>query len=353
MSLLSQLRAVTTIDIDSMDPGIALHHGPFHDMTSNQGIVYFQAVDPVNASVIDEAIQYVRETDSNDLSRDSDQFLQDVVDVITVLLAREVYPHLEGRVHAQTSPSYASSTEYTIAHAKRLVDLFDAHGILKSRVCIKIPATPASIPACEALHDEGISTLATCVFSVAQSVAAAHAGCTYVAPYFNELRVHFDPSTWIEYSDTAGAHPMIPVIRSIIASLSGSKTLVMPASIVSVPEVLALAALRPNHLTLSAPLLTKLDALPAILEEQLRLAEPHTTEPTLFNIISVLTFDTSSRADAILLYAPSRRSLEDAFAADAELTRKVSDALAIFGECERETREFVRGVLAAERMRNT
>ena len=104
----------------------------------------------------------------------------------TVLLAKAVYPYLTGNVHAQTSPSTAYSTPATVAHAKKLVSLFnEAAGIPKERVCIKIPSTPPAILACAELEKEGIRTLATCLFSVEQAVAASQAGCLYVAPYFN------------------------------------------------------------------------------------------------------------------------------------------------------------------------
>lgn len=49
----------------------------------------------------------------------------------TVLLAKQVYPNLTGRVHAQASPSAAYDTEATIQHAKKLVALFEANGIPK------------------------------------------------------------------------------------------------------------------------------------------------------------------------------------------------------------------------------
>lgn len=61
------------------------------------------------------------------------------------------------------------------------------------RVCIKIPSTWEGIQACGILEAEGIATLATTMFSMEQAALAAHVGCTYIAPYINELRVHFDP----------------------------------------------------------------------------------------------------------------------------------------------------------------
>lgn len=45
--------------------------------------------------------------------------------------------------------------------------------------------------ACRVLQLAGIHTLATTLFSMPQAVLAAEVGCTYVAPYVNQLKVHF------------------------------------------------------------------------------------------------------------------------------------------------------------------
>lgn len=63
----------------------------------------------------------------------------------------------------------------------------DNNTVYRSRVCIKIPSTPESIIACQHLEKIGIRTLATCLFSIPQAVAASQAGCLYVAPYFNGM----------------------------------------------------------------------------------------------------------------------------------------------------------------------
>ena len=60
------------------------------------------------------------------------------------------------------------------------------------RVCIKIPASWEGCQACRVLEAEGIATLATTMFCMEQAALAADANCTYIAPYINELRVHFD-----------------------------------------------------------------------------------------------------------------------------------------------------------------
>ncbi|KAJ7765938.1 aldolase [Mycena maculata] len=325
-TLLAQVRTLVTVDVDSMDPDVAAQYSTpqkFCDMTSNQAIVHGQAALPERSALLQAAVEYVtKETNGK-----GENFQQDVVDVLTVLLAKEVYPNLTGNVHAQTSPSAAYDTQKTIDHARKLVTLFGKHGIPQNRVCIKIPATPESLLSCRELQASGIQTLATCLFSLPQAVAASQAGCTYVAPYFNELRVHFQVGLWKEYADTKTEHPMSPVILSIVHAFRelGSKTLVMPASIVTPQEVVALVSLSPNHLTLSGGVLDALAALPALEPEAFTSPMPPTS--------SAIQGDYLADNGALL---------GEALAGDAEVQRKLADALAIFGEKEVETRELVK-----------
>lgn len=164
-------------------------------------------------------------------------------------------------------------------------------------MCIKVPATPANFPAMKALEEAGIRTLATSLFSVEQAIAAHQAGCLYIAPWLNreypilivrarvifitdaltllrarasELRVHFEPALWTDYADTAKEHPRMDTVRKIVKLYKdiGSKTEILPASIVNSKEAIALAALTPEHLTLPGVVLeqlisaTSVDAIP-------------------------------------------------------------------------------------------
>ena len=61
------------------------------------------------------------------------------------------------------------------------------------RVCIKIPSTWEGLQACRLLESTGTTTLATTLFSIEQFILAGEVGCHYIAPYVNELKVHFEP----------------------------------------------------------------------------------------------------------------------------------------------------------------
>lgn len=60
------------------------------------------------------------------------------------------------------------------------------------RVCIKIPATWEGLQACREVEAKGVATLATTMFCMEQAAQAAAMNCTYIAPYVNELKVHFE-----------------------------------------------------------------------------------------------------------------------------------------------------------------
>jgi transaldolase/glucose-6-phosphate isomerase len=76
----------------------------------------------------------------------------------------------DGYVSLEVSPTLAYDTEGTIAEARRLFATLD-----RPNVMIKVPATPAGIPAIETLIGEGINVNVTLMFSLAHYEAVAEA----------------------------------------------------------------------------------------------------------------------------------------------------------------------------------
>ncbi len=92
----------------------------------------------------------------------------------TADLLRPIYADtngVDGYVSLEVSPTLAHDTEGTVAEARRL---FAALG--RPNVMIKVPATPAGIPAIEALIGEGININVTLIFGLDsyEAVAAAY-----------------------------------------------------------------------------------------------------------------------------------------------------------------------------------
>jgi transaldolase len=339
-TLLSQIQALgVVVDIDSMDHKAAKSLSvstTFHSMTSNQAIVNGQLQVQWDANLKPLVSQYVQDA-SIDISTENG--ILEVLNLVTVLLASKVIPYLDktGRVLAQTSPRTAYDKDATVAHAKALISVFGKHGISRDRVCIKIPVTPESILACKELEESGIRTLGTCLFSVPQAMAASQAGCLSISPYFNELRVHFPEgaSSYIEYSDPVRQHPMSLIIYSIIQAFKErqTSTTVVPASIITVDEAVALARLRPHHLTISDRVLTLLANAPGVSDDELASVTLKVTGEK-----SVFDADYLSNNAAALQIALSK---------DAETSRKIKEALEIFDRQEEDSIQFLRKALSA------
>ncbi|KAJ5442042.1 Aldolase-type TIM barrel [Penicillium cf. griseofulvum] len=142
-------------------------------------------------------------------------------------------------------------------------------GFDNDRISIKIPSTWEGMMACRTLELAGVRTLATTLFSMTQAVLAAEVGCTYIAPYVNELKVHVEAG-WVlsqfppkfrltlapfSYVDNAKLLPLCAAIQKYYQSID-SATQVLPASLTSVEEIFLLAGV--DRLTIAPGLLTQL-----------------------------------------------------------------------------------------------
>ncbi|MCJ1314380.1 hypothetical protein MMC25_008062 [Agyrium rufum] len=115
-----------------------------------------------------------------------------------VNLSLTIVPYLTGCFHIQTYPAFTYSDAETVLNARRIVEIFKAPApsVDPKRVCIKIPSTWEGLQACKIREKKGITTLATTLFTMTQAVLAAQVGCHYIAPYVNDLMVHFVPE-WV------------------------------------------------------------------------------------------------------------------------------------------------------------
>ncbi len=88
----------------------------------------------------------------------------DVRDACDILRpAYDASDGVDGRVSIEVSPELADDTEATIAEARRLWDAVD-----RPNLFIKIPATPAGLPAISATLGAGISVNVTLIFGLGQ-----------------------------------------------------------------------------------------------------------------------------------------------------------------------------------------
>lgn len=104
---------------------------------------------------------------------------------------------ISGRVLLQTLPSNAHNTEKTLEHALLYDQEFARAGIGRNRYCIKIPSTGPALNAAKVLSAQGIPTLGTALFSLAQAIACSQAGMLYISPYYNGKQIAFSKTSHI------------------------------------------------------------------------------------------------------------------------------------------------------------
>jgi transaldolase len=126
--------------------------------------------------------------------------LEDIAQAADML--RPVYDAtdgVDGYVSLEVSPALAHDTAGTIANARRLFAALDRPNIM-----IKVPATPAGIPAIRQLISEGINVNVTLIFSLESYAAVMEAYMAGLEAYEGDLsRVASVASFFVSRVDTA------------------------------------------------------------------------------------------------------------------------------------------------------
>lgn len=255
-TLLQLLQSRTIVDCDTMDVEVPKSLGPFVDCTSNQAIAFTEIQKPKHAALIRKSVELAKSL-SSEYSKDA-TVAELAVEIAMVKLQLEISHHVTGFVHVQTNPYHSYDTEKTVKGARRIIQIFRHldSAFDTSRVCIKIPSTWEGLQACRILQSTGTTTLATTLFVIEQAALAGEVGCHYIAPYVNELRVHFDAG----FVDTNKAQKLCLEAQRYYEA-NKVKTQVLPASLTSTAEIMELAGV--HHITIAPALLQQLALAPA------------------------------------------------------------------------------------------
>lgn len=168
---------------------------------------------------------------------------------------------ITGRVSTEVDARLSFDRDAQVAKAKALIAMYDAEGISKDRILIKLSSTWEGIEAAKVLEaEEGIHCNLTLLFSMAQAIACAEAKVTLISPFVGRIldwHVANNPAkkTYEPLED-----PGVVSVTSIYNYYKkfGHGTVVMGASFRNVGEVTALAGC--DLLTISPGLLAQLEA---------------------------------------------------------------------------------------------
>jgi len=251
-SKLDQLRAMTVVVADTGDLDAVRRLKP-QDCTTNPTLLLKAAELPAYGHLVEEALAWGR---SQVGSRDA--VVEAVCDRLAVTFGAELASIVPGRVSTEVDADLSFDTDATIAKARRIIEAYEARGVGRDKILIKIASTWEGIRAAEVLQREGIDCNLTLLFSLVQAAACADAGVFLISPFVGRILDWHVKAGGGPY--TAEADPGVVSVRRIYSyyKAHGINTVVMGASFRNAGEIEALAGC--DRLTISPALLDELAA---------------------------------------------------------------------------------------------
>jgi len=310
MTQLDQLKQHTTIVADTGDFQAMKAFAP-QDATTNPSLI-LKAVQKDEYKPLLAGVARAHAGKSTD----------EIIDNLLVAFGLEILKLIPGRVSTETDARLSFDTEATIAKGRTLIALYEAAGIQRERVLIKIAATWEGIRAAEILENEGIHCNLTLLFSLPQAIACAEARVQLISPFVGRIYDWFKKSTGQEY--TGADDPGVQSVKAVYNYYRkfGYATEVMGASFRNTSQIIELAGC--DLLTISPDLLQKLAESDAPVQRKLS-AEAARTEQ-----IERVTLDEKAFRLALNGDAMATEKLAEGirqFCADAVKLEQIVDAL--------------------------
>jgi len=260
MNQLDALKQFTTVVADTGDFHQLAAYAP-RDATTNPSLILKAVQKPEYAPLLADAV-----------ARYGSQGKDEVMNRLLVRFGCEILRLIPGRVSTEVDARLSFDTTATVARARRLIELYQAEGVARERVLIKIASTWEGIQAAAQLEREGIRTNLTLLFSFCQAVACGQAKVQLISPFVGRIYDWYKKqagATWDEAAMAGANDPGVLSVKRIYNHYKkhGIATEVMGASFRNVGQITALAGC--DLLTISPDLLAQLAATEAPLAKAL------------------------------------------------------------------------------------
>ena len=282
-SALEQLKTLTAAVADTGDFERMQAYQP-QDATTNPSLILKAAQQPNYQNLVSQvklAHSGIKATE--------------LVDHILVAFGLEILKIVPGRVSTEVDARLSFNTAATIAKAKHLIGLYEAQGINRKRVLIKLAGTWEGIQAAKALEAEGIHCNMTLLFSLVQAAACGEAKAQLISPFVGRITDWHKAklgSNWSDVNNGGANDPGVTSVKRIFYYYKhfGIKTEIMGASFRNTSQILELAGC--DLLTISPELLAELQNSSAIVSKKLDAA--NAASALAAEAITTLALDESS-----------------------------------------------------------
>lgn len=244
MNQLEQLKQYTTVVADTGDFQAIKAYTP-RDATTNPSLILKAVQKAEYKHLLEKA---VKDT--------AGKSVDETIDHLLIAFGLQILNEIPGRVSTETDARLSFDTEATIAKGRQLIAMYEAAGVSRERVLIKIASTWEGIRAAEILEKEGIRCNMTLLFALAQAIACAEAGAQLISPFVGRIYDWYKAKTGQEIF--GADDPGVLSVKKIYTYYRkfGYKTEVMGASFRNTSQILELAGC--DLLTISPDLLQKL-----------------------------------------------------------------------------------------------
>jgi transaldolase len=255
-NLLEQLRKHSVIVVDTGDIEAMERFKP-RDATTNPSHITNAAKMPKYQPILDGELLSARKELGVGAS---DQAVANLAfRRLGIAWGKNILAVVPGRVSTEVDARFSYDTHASIAQARSIIAQYEAEGISRERILVKIAATWEGTRAAEVLEKEGIHCNLTLIFGTFQAVAAAEAGATLVSPFCGRVLDWYKKETGKEYfgaEDPGVIH--VTAVYNYFKKF-GYKTEVMGASFWNVGQVRELAG--SDLLTIAPKVLAELEAV--------------------------------------------------------------------------------------------
>lgn len=296
MNQLEQLKKYTTVVADTGDFQSMQAYTP-QDATTNPSLILKAVQKPEYQPLLKQVIQ-----------DNAGKSTETIIDQLLVSFGLKILDIVPGRVSTETDARLSFDTQATVEKGRQLIDLYQAAGISKERILIKIASTWEGIRASEILEKEGIRCNMTLLFCPAQAIACAEAGAQLISPFVGRIYDWYKKQTGQEY--VGENDPGVISVKNIFNYYRkfGHTTEIMGASFRNTSQIIELAGC--DLLTISPELLQKLSESTAPITPKLN-AE-------------------AAQASAISKINVDEKSFRFALNEDAMATEKLSEGIRAF-----------------------
>ena len=315
MNQLDQLKQFTTVVADSGDFRQLAQYAP-RDATTNPSLILKAVQKPDYAPLLHAAVAAHR-----------GQPTDTILDEVLVRFGLEILKIVPGRVSTEVDARLSFDSAASVARAHRIIAMYEAAGVARERILIKLASTWEGIQAARILQHEGIACNMTLLFSFCQAVASAEAGATLISPFVGRIYDWHKKSAGSAWVEAANAGANDPGVKSVAQIYTYYKkfdvsTEVMGASFRNLGQIQALAGC--DLLTISPELMAGLQAIDTPLARALDPAAARAAP------IHAVTFNEASFRFALNDDAMASDKLAEGirtFAADAGKLDKLIEAL--------------------------